>query len=216
MTISVAGISHQVLLLEALQTATSNSEFEPTLQLFKGRLALEEFTDVQPKCLIVDGGCPKHTPLVLVDRIRRVLPDTSIMVYLRAIRSVECQSLLSLGVSALVDTQCSGDDLIRALRKMIRRETHLAPRIAQSLALSRFRTMNPFDKLSPRELTVCDLVVDGSRAPDIANQLCVSAKTVNTYRYRIFDKLGVSSDVELTHLAYNHGMKGVESSDGRV
>ena len=40
MTISVAGISHQVLLLEALQAAISNSEFKPTLQLFKGRLAL--------------------------------------------------------------------------------------------------------------------------------------------------------------------------------
>jgi len=44
----------------------------------------------------------------------------------------------------------------------------------------------------------------------------LSAKTVNTYRYRIFEKLGINSDVELTHLAYNHGMKGVESKDGRI
>jgi two-component system invasion response regulator UvrY len=60
------------------------------------------------------------------------------------------------------------------------------------------------------------LVVDGIRAPGIAEQLCLSAKTVNTYRYRIFEKLGINSDVELTHLAYNHGMKGVESKDGRI
>ena len=63
---------------------------------------------------------------------------------------------------------------------------------------------------------MCDLVVDGIRATDIAEQLCLSAKTVNTYRYRIFEKLGINSDVELTHLAYNHGMKGVESKDGRI
>ena len=73
----------------------------------------------------------------------------------------------------------------------------LAPNVAPALALSRFRSANPFDKLSPRELTVCDLVIEGSRAPEIAQQLAVSAKTINTYRYRILEKLGIDSDVEL-------------------
>jgi two-component system invasion response regulator UvrY len=139
-----------------------------------------------------------------------------ILVYLRSIRAIECQSLLSLGVSGLIDASCSSDNVVGALRKLTRKEVHLAPNVAQALALSRFRSANPFDKLSPRELTVCDLVIEGSRAPEIAQQLAVSAKTINTYRYRIFEKLGIDSDVELTHLAYNHGLKGVESTHGRV
>ena len=98
----------------------------------------------------------------------------------------------------------------------MRKEVHLVPNVAQALALSRFRSANPFDELSRRELTVCDLVIEGSRTLEIAQQLAVSAKTINSYRYRIFEKLGFDSDVELTHLAYNHGMKGVESKDGRI
>lgn len=79
------------------------------------------------------------------------------------------------------------------------------------LALSHFRSANPVEKLSLRELTVYDLVIEGSRAPDIFQQLSVSANTINTYRYRIFENLGIASDIELTHLAYNHRIKGVES-----
>jgi DNA-binding CsgD family transcriptional regulator len=41
---------------------------------------------------------------------------------------------------------------------------------------------------------------------EISDKLCLSPKTVNTYRYRIFDKLSISSDVELTHLAIRHGI----------
>jgi len=216
MHISVVAVSHQILLLEALQAAVRGSEFQIMSFPFKGRLALDEFVVTPPRCLILDGGCPKQSSLVMVDRVKRMLPDTLILVYLRSIRAVECQSLLSLGVTGLIDISCSTEDVVSALRKVKRQEVHLAPKIAQALALSRFRSANPFEKLSPRELTVCDLVIEGSRAPDIAQQLSVSAKTVNTYRYRIFEKLGITSDVELTHLAYNHGMKGVESSHGRV
>ena len=216
MHISVGAVSHQILLLEALQAAVVGSEFQVITSPFKGRLALDEFVMNPPRCLILDGNCPKQSPLVMVDRAKRVLPDTLILVYLRSIRAIECQSLLSLGVSGLIDASCSSDNVVGALRKLTRKEVHLAPNVAQALALSRFRSANPFDKLSPRELTVCDLVIEGSRAPEIAQQLAVSAKTINTYRYRIFEKLGIDSDVELTHLAYNHGLKGVESTYGRV
>ena len=150
----------------------------------------------------------------MVDLAKRVLPNTLILVYLRSIFAVECQSLLSLGVSGLIDASCSSDNVVGTLWKLIRKEVHLAPKVAQ--ALSRFRSANPFDKLSPRELKVCDLVIEGSQAPEIAQQLAVSAKTVNTYRYRIFEKFGIDSDVEFTHLAYNHSLKGVESTHGRV
>ena len=48
------------------------------------------------------------------------------------------------------------------------------------------------------------MVANGAKVQSIADSLCISAKTVNSYRYRIFEKLGVTSDVELTHLALKH------------
>ena len=89
--------------------------------------------------------------------------------------------------------------MVGALRKLIPKEVHLPPNISQVLASSRFRSANPFDKLSPPELKVCNLVIEGCRVPKIALQLAVSAKTINTYRYRIFEKFGMDSDVGLTH-----------------
>ena len=58
--------------------------------------------------------------------------------------------------------------ILDALRKLIRKEVHSAPNVAQALALSRFPSANSFDKLSPRGLMVCDVVIEGSRAPEIA------------------------------------------------
>ncbi len=106
--------------------------------------------------------------------------------------------------------------MIGALRTLTRKEVHLAFNNAQALALSRFRSANPFDKPSPFRFTVRDLAFEGSRAFKIAQLLAISAKTVNTYRYRIFEKFGIDSDVELTQLAYNHGLKGVELTHGRI
>ena len=89
--------------------------------------------------------------------------------------------------------------MVGVLSKLIRKEVHLPPDIVQALALSRFLSANPFDKLSPLELTVCNLVIEGCWASEISQLLAVSAKKINTYRYRIFEKLGIDSDVELTH-----------------
>jgi DNA-binding NarL/FixJ family response regulator len=97
---------------------------------------------------------PKFSALVLVDRLKRALPQTQLMVYLRSIRAVECQSLLSMGVMGLVDTSVSGVDLLQGMRKVVRRDVHLSVKVAQALALSRFCSDNPFDRLS-RESSRC-------------------------------------------------------------
>lgn len=68
------------------------------------------------------------------------------------------------------------------------------------------KSENPFDLLSEREMQVAMMVVNCQSPQQIADQLFVSVKTVNTYRYRIFEKLNLDSDVKLTHLAMRHGL----------
>jgi two-component system invasion response regulator UvrY len=100
MHISVVVVSRQTLLLEALQAAVVGTEFEIMSSPFKGRLALDEFAVTPPRCLILNGCCPKQSPLVMVDRVKRILPDTLILMYLRrsALLNVShCSCLASLG-----------------------------------------------------------------------------------------------------------------------
>ena len=78
---------------------------------------LDELALDPPRLLLLDGGCPKFSALVLVDRLKRALPQAHLMVYLRSIRTVECQSLLSMGVMGLVDTSVSGVNLLKDFAK---------------------------------------------------------------------------------------------------
>jgi two-component system invasion response regulator UvrY len=91
----------------------------------------------------------------------------------------------------------------------------LCPEVAQLLALKHFNEENtsPFESLSARELQVMMMITAGQKVQDISDSLCLSAKTVNSYRYRLFEKLNVNSDVELTHLAIRHGLIDTEGAE---
>ena len=69
---------------------------------------------------------------------------------------------------------------------------------------------SPLDILSERELQIMMMITGGQKVQEISDKLCLSPKTVNSYRYRLFDKLDVASDVELTHLAIRHGILDTE------
>ncbi len=81
------------------------------------------------------------------------------------------------------------------------------------MALSQFSpaSENPFADLSERELQIMMMITKGQKVTDISEQLNLSPKTVNSYRYRLFSKLDISGDVELTHLAIRHGMLDTET-----
>ena len=66
----------------------------------------------------------------------------------------------------------------------------------------------PFSHLTQREMQIWLMVAQGQNQQDIADSLCLSSKTVSTYRYRLYEKLNVQNDVELAHLAIRHGILG--------
>ncbi|MEX5613031.1 LuxR C-terminal-related transcriptional regulator, partial [Pseudomonas protegens] len=85
---------------------------------------------------------------------------------------------------------------------------YISPQIAQQLVFKSFQPSSdsPLDALSEREIQIALMIVGCQKVQIISDKLCLSPKTVNTYRYRIFEKLSISSDVELTLLAVSHGM----------
>jgi DNA-binding NarL/FixJ family response regulator len=106
-------------------------------------------------------------------------------------------------------------EITDAINKVIRGDLYMSNSIAQQLALRTFSGNNnqesPFEKLSQRELQTAMLIANGQKVNDIANTFCVSPKTVNSYRYRIFEKLDINSDVELTLLAVKHNLLDPEA-----
>jgi two-component system, NarL family, invasion response regulator UvrY len=104
---------------------------------------------------------------------------------------------------------------VQAIRAVASGQRYISPEIASRLAFRHVSDTDesPFEILSERELQVMLMITTGLKVQNIADQLCLSSKTVNSYRYRIFDKLGVKNDVELTLLAIRYGLADSESLD---
>ena len=104
--------------------------------------------------------------------------------------------------------KATDEDVIKGIKKVHQGGRYFSADVAEQLADILFtdNSESPFDALSEREMQVAMMVVNCKSPQQIADQLFVSVKTVNTYRYRIFEKLNIDSDVKLTHLAMRHGL----------
>jgi len=123
--------------------------------------------------------------------------------------------LLQAGAAGYITKGCDPDEMIRAIRTIHAGQRYISSEIAQQLALKRFAKdeESPLDILSERELQIMLMITSGQKVQEISDKLCLSPKTVNSYRYRIFEKLGINSDVELTLLAIRLGLvEGHKSS----
>ena len=116
--------------------------------------------------------------------------------------------MLEAGAVGYVTKSADPRELISAIRKAQVGQRYLSGDVAQQLALKPYgaEDVSPFNHLSGREMQIATMVVNCRKVQEISHSLCLSPKTVNSYRYRIFEKLGISSDVELTLLAMRHGM----------
>jgi len=123
--------------------------------------------------------------------------------------------LLQAGAMGYVTKGADLNEMIKAIHTVRGGNLYMTDSIAQQLALKNLgigsAEISPFELLSERELQTALQICTGKKALEIANTFCVSPKTVNSYRYRIFDKLGINSDVELTLLAVKHKMLDVDT-----
>ena len=116
--------------------------------------------------------------------------------------------LLQAGAKGYITKASSKAEMVRAIRSIHQGQHYICPEVANIMALKQIgdQAGSVFDQLSERELQVCLKIISGIKPQEIADDFHLSAKTINSYRYRIFEKLDISNDVELTHLAIKHGL----------
>jgi two-component system invasion response regulator UvrY len=116
--------------------------------------------------------------------------------------------IMQAGAYGFLTKDAEYSEMIDAIYKVASGQKYLSPEIAQRIAIGSLdlNQSNPFEALTERELEITMMITRGIKVTDIAKTLSLSAKTVNTYRYRTFDKLNIESDVELTHLALRHNL----------
>ncbi len=161
-----------------------------------------------PDLVLMDMNMPGIGGLEATRKILRNNPDIKVLVLTVVTEEPIPQKVMQVGAAGYLTKGAQPDEMIRAIKSVKTGQRYLAPEIAQKMALSQFNGTdnNPFAQLSDRELQIMMMITRGVKVQDISEQLNLSPKTVNSYRYRLFDKLQISNDVELTHLAIRHGM----------
>jgi two-component system invasion response regulator UvrY len=115
---------------------------------------------------------------------------------------------LRAGASGYLTKDLAAEELVTAVRLVTQGHRYLTPAVADRLAETLEKPVNraPHEELSDREFQVLSLLGAGKKVSQIADELCLSYNTINTYRTRIFSKLGLKTDAQLVRYALQHGL----------
>jgi two-component system invasion response regulator UvrY len=178
-----------------------------------GEEAVKVARELRPQVILMDVKMPGIGGLEATRKVLRADPDIKVIAVTVYGEEPFPSRLLQAGAAGYITKGSSLDEMVQAIRTVYAGQRYLSPEVAQQLALKHLtdKDESPFDALSERELQVMIMITNGHKVQEISDKLCLSPKTVNSYRYRLFEKLNVNSDVELTHLAIRHGMLDTEN-----
>jgi two-component system invasion response regulator UvrY len=178
-------------------------------QASSGEEALRQVRALRPDVVLMDVKMPGIGGL---EATRKLLRSNSA---LKVVAVTACEEdpfptrLLQAGAAGYLTKGAALEEMVHAIRMVFSGQRYISPQIAQQLAIKSFQPQashSPFDLLSEREIQIALMIAGCQKVGSISDKLCLSPKTVNTYRYRIFEKLAITSDVELALLAVRHGM----------
>ncbi len=157
--------------------------------------------------VLMDINMPGIGGVEATRKLLRLVPTLSIVAVTVHGEQPYPSRLLEAGVKGYVTKECGSSEIASAIRAAAKGEFYFSAQIAQKMAVNAATAgTSPFDGLSQREWQIMTMLARGDKVQGIADSLCLSPKTVSTYRYRLMEKLKVNTDVELTHLAIRHGV----------
>jgi DNA-binding NarL/FixJ family response regulator len=178
-------------------------------QADSGEESLKQARELKPDVVLMDVKMPGIGGLEATRKLLRSHPDIKVVAVTVCEDDPFPTRLLQAGAAGYMTKGAGLAEMVQAIRLVFAGQRYISPQIAQQLALKSFQPQSsnsPFDLLSEREIQIALMIVGCQKVQAISDKLCLSPKTVNTYRYRIFEKLSISSDVELALLAVRHGM----------
>ncbi|MDC9583223.1 UvrY/SirA/GacA family response regulator transcription factor [Xenorhabdus sp. PR6a] len=158
--------------------------------------------------VIMDMGMPGMGGLEAAKKIIRYSPDTRVIMLTIHTESSLPTKVMQAGIRGYLSKAATPQDMVNAIRAVYAGQRYISPDIAQQMALDQLSPQkeNPLDELSERELQIMIMITQGRKVNEISTLLNLSPKTVNSYRYRMFSKLNIKGDVELTHMAIRCGL----------
>ena len=173
------------------------ADMEVVAEAENGEMALTLVKLHQPDVVLLDMKMPGIDGWEVTRRLKKSSPQVKVIAVTALSTEPLPSRVLQLGAMGYLTKESGLEEMAAAIRKVVQGEKYLSAEIAQKMAISSLQAPldSPFDLLSEREMQVMLMITSGMSVQDIADRLFLSSKTINGYRYRMFEKLGIRNDV---------------------
>jgi DNA-binding NarL/FixJ family response regulator len=157
---------------------------------------------------ITDITLPGRSGLDLLVEFKNMRPEMPVLVLSVLSEDEIAMRVLKAGAAGLVHKETSGEELVKAVRKVLAGGKYVSPSLAEKLAMQigNPQVDDPHKKLSDREYLVMTMLASGKTLTQISKILSLSIKTISTYRSRILQKMHMATNAELTRYALKHNL----------
>ena len=174
-----------------------------------GRTACARAREMHPDVVVMDVSMPELNGVDATRQLRAQCPDVKVLALTVHEERSYLRDLLEAGASGYVLKRSAAEDLVHALQVVARGDVYLDPSVTAAVVGKLARTHAPSDRsgldLSDRETEVLQLIAQGHSNKDIAARLKISVKTVETYKARSMEKLGLKGRADIVRFALQKG-----------
>jgi len=178
-----------------------------------GREAVAKAAELRPDVVVTDISMPDMNGVEAARRICAARPETRVVVLSMYSDAEHVYRALEAGATGYLLKDSAGTELVTAIRAVHAGRRYLTEKINEMVIagyLGEKRAGSPLESLSKRERDILQHIVDGRNNRETAELLHISVKTVETYRSRMLQKLGIKNVTELVKFAITHGLTQVK------
>lgn len=185
-------------------------EFDVVGSVADGHTLIKEASKLKPDVIVADISMPLLNGIEAVRQIKAILPQTKVVFLTMHPDVVYATRAFEAGANGYVLKHSASDELVTAIKSVLRGQTYVTPMIAGEL-MDNYRYASqkgdvPEQDFTPRQREVLQLVVEGKSAAQIADLLCISPRTVEYHKYKMMEKLNLNSSADLIRYAVKHSL----------
>lgn len=196
---------HQIV-RDGLRALLESKEFEVVAEVADGFEAVEEARTLRPHVALLDLNMPRMNGLLAAGEIRRVAPQTRVILLTMFTERQYVVGAMRAGVHGFVIKSQAAADLHQAIRLVTQGHTYLSPEISQTVVEMCAGEGMTRDPLTTRERQVLQLIAEGKTTKEAARILEISTKTAESHRTRLMGKLGLHDTASLVRYAIREGV----------
>ena len=190
------------------QFFADQADFQVVAEASNGHQALDIVRGGELDVVVMDISMPDQSGVDALAAIKARAPDLPVLILSGYAETHYATTLLRKGASGYLNKDCDPEDIVRAIRTVVRGRKYISAAVAEQLAdgLGDPEQKSLHEQLSERELQVFLRLARGEVVGAMAESMCLSIKTVSTYRTRVMEKMGLESNSDLTYYALKHGL----------